>query len=176
MVGAMTGGPGHAPGVLRGVLRGRGDVRFTQMITPRLVGVVYVAAAGLVVFGSLVGVLMVWWLAAWAGGGWWWLAPLVLAAGFAGVLTVRIVCEWVLMAFTRGRPIDPTPRPAHPDKPVIRSAEPRREAQQERTPPPVSPPPVSRSRPPFPPAAARPMNPLPPQQRPPQRHGGSGDA
>ncbi|MFA1548847.1 DUF4282 domain-containing protein [Actinomadura chokoriensis] len=146
----MTGGPERAPGVLRGLA----DVGFTTMVTPRLVGCLYVAAAGVIACGSLVGLLLVWSVAGWAGGGFWWLAPLVVAAGVAGVLAARIGCEWVLMAFTRGRAIEPHPRPVQPEQ----------AAQQRR---PV--PPVSRSRPPFPPPAARPMN--SPQQWP----GGSGD-
>lgn len=163
----MTGGPERA----RGVLRGLADVGFTQMVTPRLVGCLYVAAAGFIAVGSLVGLLLVWSVAAWAGGGWWWLAPLMLAAGVAGVLVVRIACEWVLMAFTRGRPVQSPPSPVQADKPATARAEPLRAAQQRRTPPPVS-----RSRAPFPPPAARPMNPPSPQQWPRQRHGGSGDA
>lgn len=150
VVGAVSRGPERAPGVLRGLA----DVGFTRMVTPRLVGWLYVASAGFIGCGSLVGLLLVWSVAGWAGGGWWWLAPLVVAAGVAALLVVRIACEWLLMAFTRGRPLPPPPA-------VPRSAPALRPV------PPVS-------RPPFPPAGARRMDSTSPQQRP--RHGGSGDA
>ncbi|WP_242883173.1 DUF4282 domain-containing protein [Actinomadura litoris] len=108
-------GPYRAPGLLRGLA----DVRFRMMVTPRLVSVLYVVVAGAMVAGSLVGLLLVWSMATWAGAGMWWFAPLVLGGGVAGVLGTRILCEWVLMAFTRGRAIGPPPppRPSPPAAP-----------------------------------------------------------
>ncbi|MUN42575.1 DUF4282 domain-containing protein [Actinomadura litoris] len=106
-------GPYRAPGLLRGLA----DVRFRWMVTPRVISVLYVVVAGAMVAGSLVGLLLVWSMATWAGAGMWWFAPLVLGGGLAGVLGTRIACEWILMAFTRGRAIGPLP-PSRPSPPA----------------------------------------------------------
>lgn len=121
--GARTGGHNDA----RGVLRALADVRLRQTVTPRLIGWVYALAAGFVAAGTVLGLVLVW-SASGAGGGWWWLMPLVIAGGVAGVLMVRIGCEWVLMAFTRGRPAEPS-RPATPDRPGTARAESRAESR-----------------------------------------------
>lgn len=94
-----------------GLLGGLLDVRFRRMVTPRLVGCLYMAAATCVASGCLAGVLLIWGMASWLGAGWWIFAPFVLAAGVVAVLAVRVICEWVLMAFTRGRPLTPPSQP-----------------------------------------------------------------
>ncbi|WP_433338179.1 DUF4282 domain-containing protein [Spirillospora sp. CA-294931] len=101
-MGTVTGG---GPDRSRSVVRGLADVRFARMITPRLIGWVYVAGLGLVALGSLAGLLLVLGVAAWLGAGWLVFAPVVIAAGVAGLLLTRVACEWVLMAFTRGRAV-----------------------------------------------------------------------
>ncbi|MFI0349211.1 DUF4282 domain-containing protein [Actinomadura sp. 9N407] len=92
-----------APRPRKSLARGLVDVRFTQMITPRLVGCLYVAAAGLVGLGALAGVALIAGLSGWLGAGWLIFAPVVIAAGAVGLLLARVACEWLLMAFTRGR-------------------------------------------------------------------------
>ncbi|MFI0446013.1 DUF4282 domain-containing protein [Actinomadura sp. 6N118] len=91
----------------RGVLRGLADVRFEQMVTPRLIGCLYVVGAAVAALAGLAAVAFIAGLASWLGAGWWIFAPVVVLAAIAAVLMTRVVCEWVLMAFTRGRPIVP---------------------------------------------------------------------
>ncbi|MBW8486700.1 DUF4282 domain-containing protein [Actinomadura parmotrematis] len=100
MVGLMGGsGPYRA----RGLLSGLADVGFRQMVTFRLISVLYVAGVALVGAATLAALAVVAGMAAWLGAGWWLFAPPVLAGGVVGVLGVRVTCEWVLMAFSRGR-------------------------------------------------------------------------
>ncbi|WP_329519873.1 DUF4282 domain-containing protein [Spirillospora sp. NBC_01491] len=99
------GGPYQSRSVLGGLL----DLRFRRLITPRLIGWVYAAGVVLVVCWTLAGLLLIWGFAAWMGAGWWLYSPVVIAAGALGVLLLRVTCEWILMAFTRGRPVQ---RPA----------------------------------------------------------------
>ncbi|MBO2459239.1 DUF4282 domain-containing protein [Actinomadura violacea] len=122
----MTG-----PRESRGVLSGLVDLRFRRFVTPRLISVLYVVASLCVAFWALWALLLVWGLSTWMGGGWWWCAPVIIAAGIAGVLVVRIGCEWVLMAFTRGRPVEP----ARPVPPGPTRAESRRAAARPVQPP-----------------------------------------
>lgn len=122
----MTG-----PRESRGVLAGLADVRFRTLVTPRLISVLYVAVSLCIGFGGLFALLLVWSVASWMGGGWWWCAPVIIAAGVAGVVCVRIGCEWVLMAFTRGRPIEP----ARPVPPGPTRAESKRAAERAVQPP-----------------------------------------
>ncbi|WP_157431995.1 DUF4282 domain-containing protein [Actinomadura hibisca] len=91
------------PGRSRGLLSGLADLSFRQMVTPRLIGCLYVALMGCAVLGAVAGVLLVAGLAGWLGAGWLVFAPVVVAAGVVGVLAARVACEWTLMSFTRGR-------------------------------------------------------------------------
>ncbi|XVQ08462.1 DUF4282 domain-containing protein [Spirillospora sp. CA-255316] len=92
-------GPRRSKGVARGLL----DLRFRTVVTPWLIGWLYAAAAGFMALGALAGVALIAGLASWLGAGWLIFAPVVIAAGAAGVLAVRVGCEWLLMSFTRGR-------------------------------------------------------------------------
>ncbi|TDD15564.1 DUF4282 domain-containing protein [Actinomadura sp. KC06] len=164
----MSGGPVRAGGLLEGLT----DVGFRRMVTPRLVGWVYVVACGCVAAGSLVGLLMVWWLASWAGGVLWCLALVVVSGSFVALLLVRIGCEWILMGFTRGRPLQPPPQPPTPDRPraTRAAARPDGDPRPGSLPPPGPAPPPSL--PPRPDTGPGGRPPRFPQQRP----GGNGDA
>jgi hypothetical protein len=111
VVVAVTG-----PRESHGVLSGLADIRFRRFITPRLISVLYVAVSACIGFGALFALLLVWSVASWMGGGWWWCAPVIIAAGVAGIVCARIGCEWVLMGFTRGRPVEAA-RPVAPAAP-----------------------------------------------------------
>ncbi|WP_233617940.1 DUF4282 domain-containing protein [Actinomadura sp. WAC 06369] len=108
----MSGGPYRAPSLLRALL----DVRFRWVITPRLIGLLYVSAAGFNAFGCVMGLLTLWGFSAWAGTGWLWFAPVMIAAGVGGVLLSRVACEWLMMTFTHGRSMErpAAPKPAEP--------------------------------------------------------------
>lgn len=85
------------------IITGLVDLRFEQMVTPRLVGCLYAAALAFISSGTLFALLFVWGLSTWLGAGWWWVLPVVVCGGLTAALTVRVACEWVLMAFTHGR-------------------------------------------------------------------------
>lgn len=153
----MSGGPYRAPSLLGALF----DLRFRWVITPRLIGVLYVAWAGFNALGALTGLLFIWGITTWTGSGWWWFAPLVIAAGVGGVVVSRVACEWIVMSFTHGRSMDrpAAPKPAEPPAAVQGRAPGAAPGWAPPPSPPPAPPPVPG---PMPPASGG----LPPNRRP----------
>jgi hypothetical protein len=79
------------------------DIRFRYLVTPRLVGCLYLAAIAFVGSATLFAILFLWGLTTWLGWGWWLFAPVILAGGLVALLTVRVILEWVLLVFSRRR-------------------------------------------------------------------------
>src|SRR2546423_1273329 len=80
------------------------DVRFRYLVTPRLVGCLYVAALSFIGSATLFALLFLWSLTTWLGWGMWLFAPVIMAGGLVALLAARIALEWVLLIFTRPRP------------------------------------------------------------------------
>jgi len=90
------------------------DVKFERRVTPVLVRWVYVLALGVIGFGTLFGLLWVWWFASWMGGWAWWLAaPIVVGLGLVALLVVRIICERIIFR-TQPQPPPVPPGYRHP--------------------------------------------------------------
>lgn len=87
------------------ILSGLTDLGFEQMVTPRLIGCLYMAALAFIASGTLFALLLVWGMSTWLGAGWCWVLPVVLCGALVAVLAARIACEWILMTFTHGHHI-----------------------------------------------------------------------
>jgi hypothetical protein len=107
------------------VVAGLLDLKFERQVTPILVRWVYLCALVVVAFGTLFGLLWVWSFATWLGAAIWLAAPVVVALGLVVLLSVRIVCERVIVSYWRAlpRPHPPaTPPGPHPPGPERSSA------------------------------------------------------